>query len=63
MTVLAVVSIMFEFFSAGFNGGGEYSICGFEIYTDKHNAVNIILGVLGIIAMLWNLVYGGICDN
>ncbi|MDE5721246.1 MAG: hypothetical protein K2I30_00695 [Clostridia bacterium] len=54
---------MFEFFSAGFNGGGEYSICGFEIYTDKHNAVNIILGVLGIIAMLWNLVYGGICDN
>lgn len=61
ISVLTIIPIMFEFFIVhqdGIFNEYTYGIWGFEIYTNKEQAVNIVLGVLGLIALLWDLVYG-----
>ena len=61
ISILAIVPIMFDFFEisiSGYEGSGYYSEAGYQIYTDKEQPINIFLGVLGLIALLWDLVYG-----
>lgn len=62
LSVLAIVPIMFEFYnyySTDINGYQfSYYEYGFELYTDKNQWWFILIGVLGIISLLWNLVYG-----
>ena len=62
LSVLAVVPIMFEFYNfystdvLGYQY--DYFVYGFELYSDTNMWWFILVGVLGIISLLWNLVYG-----
>lgn len=60
ISVLAVVPLMFRFFEVyenDFYGSGYYyGIWGYDVYL--MNEINIVIGVFGLIALLWDLVYG-----
>ena len=62
LSVLAVVPIMFQFYeySSPDNYGIEYSYVqyGFELYSDINMWWYLLIGILGIISLLWNLAYG-----
>ncbi len=57
ISMLAVITIMFKFFNR-FYMDSRYGVWGFEIYIDKDNGINIFIGVLGLIALLWDLSFG-----
>lgn len=62
LSVAAIIPIMFEFkdyYTTDFWGNQySYSIYGFQMYSDKEMWWFILIGVLGVISLLWNLVYG-----
>jgi len=62
LSVVAVIPIMFKFFeysSTSIHGEQfAYYVWGFAVYSDTENWWYILLGVMGIVALLWNLVYG-----
>ena len=62
LSVLAIVPIMFQFYeySSSDNYGIEYYYVqyGFELYSDTNMWWYLLIGILGIISLLWNLVYG-----
>jgi len=61
LSVAAIIPLMFEFVeyaSTDIHGlQFFYSVWGVGIYSDTENWYFILLGVLGIISLLWNLVY------
>lgn len=61
LSVFAVVPIMFGFFEYHTDFYGyqySYTEYGFELYYDVNYWWFILIGVLGIVSLLWNLVYG-----
>lgn len=62
LSVVAIIPIMFGFYEyyTTDSFGYQYSYCeyGFELYSDANRWWYILIGVLGIISLLWNLVYG-----
>ncbi len=61
VSLLAVVPVMFDFFKTELTDvwGDSYgysSLAGYRIYTDTD--INIVLGVFGLLAMLWDLAFG-----
>ena len=62
VSVLAIIPVMFEFYEYQmtdiYGYDFSYSEWGFELYSDTTRWWYILIGVLGIISLLWNLVYG-----
>ncbi len=62
LSVIAIVPIMFEFkeYYTTDLGGQQYSysVYGFDLYSDTQMWWFLLVGVLGIVSLLWNLVYG-----
>lgn len=61
VSILAIVPIMFAFFKYSLDsvmGGYSYSVWGYRLYLDTDNPINIVVGVFGFVALLWDLVYG-----
>lgn len=63
LSLFAVITVMFRFmedYVHNIDGYGGYyvNIYGFELYTNTKLWWGIMLGVLGIISLLWNLIYG-----
>lgn len=56
VSVLAIIPIMFPFFE--YEGEFTYREWGYQIYSNKDATINIAIGSLGIVALLWDLVYG-----
>ena len=60
LSILAVVPVMFAFFKGEtidiYGSRYSYSIAGYDAYLMQE--VNIVIGVFGLVALLWDLVYG-----
>lgn len=57
VSLSAVVPVMFAFYEVDWMEF-VYSVWGYEIFTDTSAPLNIFVGVLGLIGLLWDLVYG-----
>ncbi|MDE7439182.1 MAG: hypothetical protein K2N23_01550 [Clostridia bacterium] len=57
LSVLAIIPIMFGFYKYYFTDG-YFTEYGFELYADTKRWWYFLVGILGIISLLWNLVYG-----
>lgn len=55
VSVLTIIPVMFPFFEVN-NSGITYREWGYQIYTLA--SINIAIGSLGLVALLWDLVYG-----
>lgn len=58
VSLLSVVPIMFEFFKVETIGSYSYTVLGFNIYTNTEQAINIVVGVFGLLGLLWDLAFG-----
>lgn len=59
LSVFAVIPIMFGFYEVDISDGyGYYIEYGFELYADAKRWWYLLVGILGIISLLWNIVYG-----
>lgn len=62
LSVIAIVPIMFEFkeyyTTDAWGQQYSYSIYGFDLYSDTQMWWYLLIGILGIVSLLWNLVYG-----
>lgn len=63
VSLLAVVPVMFDFFKielSDFWGEtyGYSTVIGYQVYADTDQPINIVLGVFGLLGMLWDLVFG-----
>ncbi|MDE7329551.1 MAG: hypothetical protein K2N30_00420 [Clostridia bacterium] len=62
LSVIAIVPVMFEFFvyytTDIYGYQFSYAVYGFELYSDTQYWWYLLIGILGIISLLWNLIYG-----
>lgn len=61
VSLLCILPIIFALFETDYYVLGQnvsYSIFGFELYTDGKSWYMILIGCLGLISLLWNLIYG-----
>ncbi len=57
VSLLCILPIIFAFYDY-YIFGNNYPIYGFELYTDVKSWYMVLIGCLGLISLLWNLVYG-----
>ncbi len=62
ISLLAVVPIMFDFFiyqsSDMFGREYWYNVLGYGVFTDTEQPINIVVGVFGLLGLLWDLAFG-----
>ncbi len=63
LSVIAILPIMFEFKTMEYyDPWGEYQytygVWGIELYSDTNSWWFLLVGILGVVSLLWNLVYG-----
>lgn len=56
LSVCAIIPIMFEFYEVTYSEFHFYEY-GITLFTDTENWWYLLIGILGLISLLWNLVY------
>ena len=61
LSILAVVPVMFDFFvveTSDYWGSYGYTVAGYSVYTNIEQPINVVVGVFGLLGLLWDLAFG-----